>query len=84
MSDTVDCASIVTETHNRNLIGYFEQINQSDFKDLFLLLTTDAQSTVHSTDVFQDLATQTVDRNFTLIGYSQKSSQSHRTIQTSV
>ena len=36
----------VTEIHNRNLIGYFEQISQSDFKDLFLLLTTDVQSAI--------------------------------------
>ena len=36
------------------------------------------------TDVFQDLAMRTVDQNFTLVGYSQKSSQLHHTIQTSV
>ena len=36
----------VTAMDSLNLIGYFEYISQSDFRDLFLLLTTDAQSTI--------------------------------------
>ena len=38
----------VTGIRRCNLIGYFEQISQSDFKDLFLLLTTDVQSAITS------------------------------------
>ena len=48
--------------------------------DHISLVPTNYGLVTRNTDVFQDLATQTVDQNLTLIGYSQKSSQLHNVI----